>query len=268
VHEPLLVEYGGFANKLRGLEAPFDGGRILLLDADILVLGKLDALAGIDADFAAAAADKPQVPKAQWRLIYAGLQLPLPAERMASVYAEAGGALENVAHPYQGQEAEAGAMLPYYNSGAVLVRRAAELRAVWEDHLRRIPAIFEQESAVAAHAVTNGDQVALATALHALRGRGATFARLPPAFNARLSHFRTGALRVDTTALLHAPGFAGSVQERCDLGRAVQDYEERWSGAIRQGLSDDPGARDQDLGRGHVILWHLWERWVRKAWEC
>ena len=266
IHEPVLMEYGGFANKLRGLEMPATD-RLLLLDADFLVLGELDLLFRIDADIAAAPAGKPQVPTAQWRLIYDGLGLAMPDERMASVYGEHGASLEGVALRYAGQEAEAGAMLPYFNSGSLLVRTDCGLREAWEDHLRRIPAIFNGTQVLAAHAVTNNDQVALATALHALKGRGMSFERLPDEFNARLIHFRTGALRFGGARLLHATGFAGSVRRRDELIPAIKNFEERWSEAIRQGQSGDSDACDCDVGAARAFLWNLWEHVVRDAWE-
>jgi hypothetical protein len=266
VHEPLLPDYGGFANKLRGLEAPVAGGRVLLLDADVLVLGALDALHEIEADLAAAPAGKPQVPEEQWQLIYTGLGLPMPAERMASSYGELGVPVGTGTLRYQPQPAEAQSMLPYYNSGSVLVRRGSELRAVWEDCLRRIPAIFQGRNVVPADAVTSGDQVALAVAVQRLREQGTIFELLPRAFNTRLIHFRGGA-RVGSVRLLHAPGFAGTVSAREELVPAVEQYVARWSEAIREGQSADSAARDQDIEQAREILRHLWERWVREAWE-
>ena len=241
VHEPLLLEYGGFANKLRGLEVKAVGGRVLLLDADVFVLGALEGLHEIKADVAAAPAGKPQVPENQWRLIYTGLGLPVPSERMASSYGELGVALGSGTLRYLPAAAEAQSMLPYYNSGVLLVRRAGELRAVWENCLRRIPAMFQAKGVAPADAVTSGDQVALAVAVQTLRAQGMSFQILPPVYNTRLIHFRGGA-RVGSVKLLHAPGFAGEVSAREELEPAVQHYLARWSGAIREGLSDNPVA--------------------------
>jgi hypothetical protein len=266
VHEPFLPDYGGFANKLRGLEAPVQSDRLLLLDADVLILGALDFLAAMDADLAAAPAGKPHVPEDQWRLIYAALGLAVPAERVVSSYGEFGVPLEREMLRYPQQEQDARSMLPYYNSGSLLVRRECGLREIWADYLRRIPAIFQSRGLPVADAVTGGDQVALAVAIQALRGQGASFELLPHAFNTRLVHFRGGA-RVGDTAILHAPGFAGAVRERSELAAAVRHYEERWIGAIRQGLREDPVACDHDTGQARAILQNLWHCWVREAWE-
>jgi hypothetical protein len=267
VHEPLLPAYGGFANKLRGLEAPAGGDGLLLLDADILVHGSLAGLDEIAADLAAARAGKPQVPEVQWRVIYDALHLATPAERIASVYGEHRASFERIARRFPGQEAAAGAMLPYFNSGVLLVRRPRDLREVWEDHLRRIPASFAIQSEAPAHAVANGDQVALATALQALRAKGATFQPLPEIYNARLIHFRTGALRIGDTHLLHAAGFASSIQTREDLPAAVQHYADRLGAAIRQGAGHAAAACAHDLAHIHVFLSHLWHRWVSAEWH-
>jgi hypothetical protein len=158
-------------------------------------------------------------------------------------------------------------MLPYFNSGVLLVRRPGDLREVWENHLRKIPASFATQPAPPAYAVTNGDQVALATALQALQAQGATFQQLPETYNARLIHFRSGILRIGDTRLLHAAGFAGALQTRGDLPAALQHYEDRLSDAIRQGVGHDESACAHDLTHVHAFLWHLWHRWVSDQWR-
>ena len=262
VHAPVPGLWGGFANKLRGLEAPVSGERLLLLDADVLVLRGLEGLGKIGSDFAAAAAGKPQVPLDVWRLIYETLELPLPTERMASVRGKLGLGVETVFNPYDGQADETAAMLPYYNSGVVLVRRDGGLREQWEEHLRRIAALAADNATLAPfHAVIYGDQVALATSLQALRAQGRSFESLPDEFNARLVHFRAGAMRWEQARLFHATGFLKGMCERADLSAAVEKYARRWAEAMAEG-----GSRDGSEQPGR-FLQRLWKRWVQPEWR-
>ena len=267
VHAPVAGLWGGFANKLRGLEAPGSGERRLLLDADVLVLCGLEGLDEIGADFAAAAAGKPQVPLDLWRQIYATLELPLPTERMASVRGRLGLGVDSVFNPYEGQSDETVAMLPYYNSGVVLARRDRGLREQWEDHLRRIAAMAASDEMFAPfHAVIYGDQVALATSLQALRARGRTFEGLPDEFNARLVHFRAGAMQWEQVRLFHATGFLKGLRERADLPTAVKKYACRWAEAMAEGEVARGEARGSCEQPGR-FLQRLWERWVQPEWE-
>ncbi len=268
VHAPVAGLFGGFANKLRGLEAPVSGERLLLLDADVLVMGMLDGLKEISADFAAAAAGKPQVPLDVWRLIYATLAVPLPTERMASVRGKLGLGVETVFNPYEGQAAETADMLPYYNSGVVLARRERGLRAQWEDHLRRIAALSAHNAALAPfHAVIYGDQVALATSLQALRRQGCSFASLPDGFNARLVHLRAGAMRWGEPRLFHATGFLKDVRARADLTPAVEKYARRWADALAEGEGVQGTTDGSSRERPGRFLRRLWDRWVQPEWE-
>lgn len=267
VHTPLAGFWGGLANKLRGLEGAAPGTRRLLVDVDVLVLGGLELLSPVQADFAAAVAGKPQVPQAAWELIYAALDLPLPTERVASLRGRLGLGLETIFQRYEGQQEEARAMLPYYNSGVLLVRGGGGLRERWEDHLHRVLRLTTERPEMAPiHAVVYNDQVGLATALEALRAGGRTFALLPDACNARLAHLRAAALRWRDIRLFHATGFLRGLRGRTDLPTLLEQDAARWSEAILEGASRDPAAaRDVDEPRRFVF--GLWERWVRAAWE-
>ena len=251
VHEPVRGFWGGFANKLRGLEGIPAGERRLVLDVDVLVLGDLpDA----QSDFAAAVAGKPQVPQHQWEQIYALLELPLPRERIASVRGQLGLSLQTVAMQYENQAAESTAMLPYFNSGVLAVREGTGLRERWEDHMRRILRFATGKPEYEAlHAVMFGDQVGLATALHSLRLEGRTFGVLPDACNARLVHLSAGALRWADLRLFHATGFLREMGSRAELPAALETYAQRWGAALG---TPEPGE----------YLQRLWERWVRPHW--
>ena len=264
VHEPMPGFWGGFANKLRGLEDPGGDARVLLLDVDVLVLGGVEVFDGFAADFAAAAAGKPQVPLAKWEVVYTTLGLDMPSERIPSLRGRLGLGVEAVANPYEGQKDEVDAMPPYYNSGIVLLREGCGLRARWEDHMRRLAVLVAERLEMTAHrALMVGDQVGLATALQSLRAEGRTFQPLPDGCHARLVHLRGGALRWGDIELFHATGFLRELQARGGLAEAVEDYAARWAAAFRAG-----GGAEADAQQPRRFLWRLWEKWVRPEWEC
>lgn len=267
VHAPLPLVHGGFANKLRGLEAPPGRGaaRRLLLDVDMLVLGPLDEIGLIEADFAAAPAGKPQISEACWREIYAGLGLPAPETRMACLRTELGLGMDRIRYRYPFQEPEAAAMMPYHNSGALLARRDTRLRAVWEEHLRWI-AEYCEGMADAPAALKSGDQVALATALHALGVRhGCTFQRLPDAFNVRTPHLQVGARRWRDTRLFHATGLVHGLRAAGDLPGALAADARRWEQALEEGFRLRPGVAAREGRWVRAFLDRLWRRWVKGA---
>ncbi len=267
MHLPVAGFWGGFANKLRGLEGTEPGVRRLLLDADVLILGDFGHLAGIDADFAAATAGKPQVPQALWERLYAGLGMPLPVERIASLRSRLGLGLQNVSYQYEGQQAEAEAMLPYYNSGVLVVRGDNGLRDRWEDHLRRILQLATADPEMTPlHALIYGDQVGLATALQSLRAEGRTFSFLPDVCHVRLAHLRAGAVRWREIQMFHATGFLWGLRARADLPVLLEQSAARWSQAIMEGTRRKATVAE-DVGEPARFMRGLWERWVRPVWE-
>ena len=268
VHPPVANFWGGFANKLRGLEDVGPTGRRLVVDADVLVLGSLEPLQGIDADVAAAVAGKPQVPLPLWERLYAALDLPLPEERVPSLRGRLELGLQNVSLRYEGQQAEAAAMLPYYNSGVLLVRGDHGLRARWEEHMHRILQLATGDPEMAPlHALMYGDQVGLATALQSLRAQNFRFAFLPDSCHVRLAHLRAGALRWRDIRLFHATGFLRGLQRRPDLPALLEQYATRWAGAMMEGAQRHPEVVE-DAGEPPRFLQALWEQWVRPAWEA
>lgn len=266
VHPPVPGFWGGFANKLRGLEDVGPGQRRLVMDADVLVLGGLEPLDEIDADVAAAVAGKPQVPLPLWERLYAALNLPLPQERIPSLRGRLDLGLGNVSLRYEGQLAEAAAMLPYYNSGVLLIRGDRGLRARWEAHLHRVLQLATADPEMTPlHALMYGDQVGLATALQSLRAEGLRFAFLPDTCHVRLAHLRAGAVRWRDIRLFHATGFLRGLRQRTDLPALLEQYAARWSGAITEGAPRRPEAR-ADIAEPARFLRVLWERWVQPAW--
>jgi hypothetical protein len=201
-HLPLGGGIGLSANKLRGLEVDGRTDRVLLLDNDVLVLSDPSGLAELGASLSAAPAIVPRVPEAYWRRIYPALGLDLPDERIASVmHTLSCSRYSRTATPEQASEA--GAMLPYFNSGVLLAPWKTELRALWESDMRRIATLFTAADS-AWKPISQSDQTGLATAIHRLRSHGVPFRPLPSAFNASWMNLYRRAPGVPETKLFHA----------------------------------------------------------------
>lgn len=175
VHQPVRAEGWGSANKLRGLEVAGKEDRVLLLDADVIVLSDFSDLANLGRCIAASPANTVQISEPHWERIYAALGIEPPSERIACVRDELAGAPSS------------GSMWPYYNSGVLFLPWACELRTIWEEHIRRIPELFNERDKVWG-AIARSDQAGLATSIQSLRLRGVPFVRLPPAFHVNWLH--------------------------------------------------------------------------------
>jgi hypothetical protein len=193
VHSPLSVNRGESQNKLRGLEIRGRCPRMLLLDTDVLVLADFSELAELGDCVAAKARPGYRVPDRYWQIIYAALGLPVP--------------IEPTGLQRWGREV----MFPYYNSGVVFAPWACGLRPLWEEHMGRIAALFDEE---APHwpAVGQSDQAAFATTLQMLGQRGVRVVRLPEKFNEEISFEYGRGWRIAETVLFHAVGFFRGVE--------------------------------------------------------
>lgn len=225
VFPPLALDVLGTTNKLRGLEVVPRTGRTLLVDADVLVLGPLDALADqVPAgSLAAAPAGHPRVPAEGWRAIYAHLGLSAPTERRLSARA---------AHGLE--PAERGEMFPFFNSGVLLVPDGGGIRQTWEDDLRRIADSGLVGTAHLPKAAAD-DMTGLAPAVHRWRLAGGSFTGLPEAFHTRPLHFQAGTIRLADVRLFHAVSFLREVTARGDVAAAVEAYAARWREWIAAG---------------------------------
>lgn len=204
---PLLVRDRRGSNKLRGLETAIDSTCRLLLDADVMVLADIGGIDRLGCVLAAAPAMRARVPERHWRRIYPALGLPLPAERIASVVGRLKcGYLPSPAYPEV--NSETASMLPYYNGGVVLVPGACDLRALWEDHMRRIASLFAPPDD-ALRAVHDSDQAGLATAVAVLRHQGVPFTTLPERLHATWLHLYRRPLGLDDVVMYHAIGIFG-----------------------------------------------------------
>ena len=211
------------SNKLRGLEVRQQTDRVLLLDADILVLSDISSLSDLGYCISAAPDNRPRVPERYWKAIYPALGMQAPTERIASGSGEVG--LTRLGKTiYEGQESEILAMFPYYNAGVLFLPWDCGLREIWEDHIRRIKALFSEEDE-AWSSVGESNQAGFATALQQLRDGGLPFKRLPPCFHANFVHIYSRTLSLGEMKLFHAFELGTKVRSRSeDFRRSIHQY--------------------------------------------
>lgn len=212
IHEPVGANRRGTANKLRGLEIERREKSLLLLDADILVLADISGLAEIDDCIAAAPATFPRVPARDWQKIYVALGMQPPTERIASLRGELLCTTPESIN-YKEQLSEFSAMFPYYNSGVLLAPWHCGLRSLWEDHIHRIAALFDEDHEVWG-AVGNSDQAGLATSIEFLKRQGVRFVRLPQTFHGQFLHLYRRTLSLRDMKLFHAIGLGRRATSR------------------------------------------------------
>lgn len=221
VHRPLDAGCGRYSNKLRGLEVRRREDRVLLLDVDVLVLSDLSELAEMGHCIAASPVLKPRLPKRYWRVIYPLLGMDPPRERVASVLGEL---LSERAETHRSprQNARLRSMFPYHSSGVLLSPWDCGLRPLWEDHIRRIAARF-QETDDRARFLELGDEPGLTTSIELLKRRGVPYARLPDACHIRLVQVWGGVVRWPDAKLLHTAGIFRA------FGRSALDAGSVWN---------------------------------------
>lgn len=223
IHQPLGLERRGVSNKLRGLEVRQQTDRVLLLDTDTLILSDISPLSDLGYCIAAAPDNKPRVPEGYWKKIYEALGMEIPTERIATVRGELGFSRLGKTL-YSSQESEILAMFPYYNGGVLFLPWDCGLREIWEDHIRRIAAIFSEEDD-AWTSVGESNQAGFATAVCHLRDRGIPFTRLPSRFNANYLHIYKRALSLGDMKIFHAFEFGTRIIRRPDAFRqSIHQY--------------------------------------------
>lgn len=253
VFAPMQIDRRGACNKLRGLEIDAKTDRVLLLDADLLVLSDFSEVAGVAPGLLASVAIRPRIPERHWQRIYGGLGLPFPDERVISAIGRLGGGpIRHVRYPEQ--NAERMAMVPYYNSGVLLVPRDCGLRALWEDHVRRISTLFRSDE-VPSQAIVGSDQAGLATAIVTLRRQGVPFTELTDRFHATWLPMYRRTLALDEIALFHALWLFGQT-ERIDrsLPNQIDRFRLHLTSRLYGEWKNDPEPRSK-----HVLFRkYLW----------
>jgi hypothetical protein len=211
VYPPLLVgEFRGL-NKLRGLAVEETADRRLLLDTDVLVLSDFSDAAYLGSGVAAAAAFKARVPDDYWPTIYRAIGVPPPTRRIVSTVGRLNAARSD--RPgYETQNVESRAMLPYYNSGILVVPRGLELAARWEACTRTIAGLFGP-GVTARRAVAASDQAGFAAALVALEAEGVPITDVPDRLHATWLHLYRRAVPVTDAAFLHAFGLFAKMHQ-------------------------------------------------------
>ena len=194
VHEP--HRYGGFANKLRGFEIEPLTDHLLLLDADMLVMGNLTPLAGIlgESTVSAAVSNGPcLVPPQKNRELYKILNLQYPTESCPPLDI----ALDT---NFSENFAETTEFPPFYNGGIVFSPWDSNLGQTWGSHLETLRELTVKRA-------RRSNQPSLATSIAAVRERGYDFRLLPDAYHARWQHVAAGILKTADIKLLHTCGF-------------------------------------------------------------
>jgi hypothetical protein len=187
-----------YLNKLRGLEVASGTGRILLLDADTVVLRDLSPALALGECFAALLAATNRIPLAQWEELYACAGAKTPPERERPLIAQ----LAERLPPGVMREPFHEAVPPHWNSGVILVPARSSLRAQWERAARLLASRFAGQDAV-----TRNDQPSLAVAGALLREEGVPYRPLPYALHGLDLFFAAGVLRFEDTCVYHAKTF-------------------------------------------------------------
>ncbi len=198
-HDPIEAGSERFLNKLRGLEVESRTGRILLLDADTLVLGDLSPARELGHCFSALTCPGNRVPLEVFQEIFDLVGVKMPSERVLPLIGQLAHALPQSAM----REPFALPMPPYFNSGVVVVPATSRLREHWE----RIQRLFADRYAGRTDAYLHlgrGDQYSLAVAAAILREEGIPYRPLPYALHGLDILYAAGVLSYEQTAVYHA----------------------------------------------------------------
>ena len=198
-HPEFTVRGQRYLNKLRGLEVESSTGRILLLDADTLVLGDLAPAAGLGEGFAALVAATNRIPAALWEELFAAAGTKPPAERVLPLIAQLADRLPTSVMREPFREA----IPPHYNTGVLLVPARCRLREHWERVARLLDERYAGRDELHDHVVRN-DQPSLAVAAALLRDDGVPVRTLPFALHGFDLLYAAGVLTYEDTAVYHA----------------------------------------------------------------
>lgn len=248
VHAPLVFNASRTSNKLRGFEVSSSGDRLLLLDVDTLVLRDLSPLVSLAGDgIGVGPATVNHFPEDTWRRIYEVAGVPYPGPTGTCWCQD--GQIARFRNLSEAQLSMCRQMPPYFNSGVVLAPRRLGLDALWAQHLRRIGPLFAGATPPAHWGGGGeGDEHALATAVEAVRQRGASVALIPWEYHSRPILLRSGVQVWEQVALFH---YHNAVKP---YARSLGDLQHLLLGGRWRGL---PG-----LDEFYAFLLALGRRWL------
>ncbi|MDQ7841250.1 MAG: hypothetical protein RDU83_09520 [bacterium] len=226
VHRPLVINTKRTSNKLRGFEVIPRTSRLLLLDADTLVLKDLAPLADLVGDgIGVGVATVNHFPETTWRQIYQATGVAHPGPTGTCWCVEEALAAHRGLSP--AQAAMCRRMPPYFHSGVVMVPWRLGLGARWRRHLEQIAPLFAGPEPLESWGRAGvGDEHALATTVEGLRQEGATVVPIPWAFHTRPLLLRTGVQPWTDVVVFHyhraLKPYAGSVRDLSSLFRRAR----------------------------------------------
>jgi lipopolysaccharide biosynthesis glycosyltransferase len=203
IYTRAATEKGGFHNKLLGFDIEPKCSQGLLLDTDIIVLSKLNALPSIlnGGHIAAARANGHHLTEVQWIELYQylGIEAP-PANNHYLLVNEKLGISANA----QNKEIS----FKYFNSGIVLFDWSSEFTTRWSNHL------VEYDKFVSTHYSNTGgaerflvsNQPAFATAIQQLENEGSKFVELEDKYHTRWQQLAANFIDVNSVVLFHTVG--------------------------------------------------------------
>lgn len=234
-HAPAPPELGVYANKLRGFEVPLQTKRIALLDVDILLLSNLTLLADavpIDAISANPSHTRIILPE-MFDELYMRLGVPPPTERMADFHLTL-----DMSESEAAELARKSDLVPTYNTGVVVAPRDSDLVRVWTEHLKVLGEYRDHwNKRLKPYHMAVTDEPAFATALHALKLRGAPFVRLPDEFNCRWRHLYRRSPSMRDLVVFHMTSsfaYGENLEEKLSPGawgyprKLIERYGKRW----------------------------------------
>lgn len=272
-HEPAPPALGVYANKLRGFEIDGHTRRIALLDVDILLLSNLSRLASaVPADaISANPSHGPMILPRMFDELHARLGLPAPTERMPHFHLTL-----DMSEEEASKLTESSDLIPTYNTGVIVAPRDSELVPVWMEHLAVLGEYRDRwNRELDAHHMAVTDEPAFATAIHALKLRGAPFVTLPDAFNCRWRHLYRRSPRMRDLVIFHMTSsfaYGTSLEEKLSpaaLGyqrKLIERYGKRWlrhSGSHARGAVRHLLPASLEVLRLRPIFKQLYDRHIR-----
>ncbi len=222
IEESLALPESFLTNKLRGLDVTTSSDHILLVDVDTLILGDLSAFLPFRESIALAPANQNQINTKMWAEIYESLGVAMPEERTLCLRARYKDQLpERYCKRNECEE-----MVPYFNSGVLLVPESLPLKEPWWKYSEHLIELSKERGGRWKTVRTN-DQVGLAVAMAGLRSQGVAFKELPPYCHGNYLLFWAGVLTFDEVRIFHGMKLyrLGDPQKAFDPEKEIALYD-------------------------------------------